>query len=249
MPETPESIPASSQAFWLRWTFRAGLLAIPLTLAAWLGLSIREARESARRMQCYSRFGGIGLALHNYHDEHAQFLAEWNVDAAGSPLLSWRLWTTPYTDDPKVFAAADLTKPWNASANLPLFALRPSSWDCPSQSNPLSEYTRKAGVSGSGTVFSGREVVRFDDVTDGLGSTIYAGEISFPLPWTKPEDVDALKHLSPGDPQGFSGPHRGVPFGFCDGSSKLLSTDIDPDVMRRLMLRSDGETVDPADVR
>lgn len=67
------------------------------------------------------------------------------------------------------------------------------------------------------------------------------------LPWTKPEDIEALKHLSLDDPQGFSGPHRGVPFGLCDGSAKILSRNTDTDILRRLFLRNDGLAVTLAD--
>lgn len=237
----------SSQAAWLRWSLRAGMVAALLLVVVWLGVSISGAREAARRMQCYSRYGQIGVALHNYHDEHQQLPAAWNVDSTGTPLLSWRLRIGPYTDDRALFDSADLTQPWDTPANSHLLSMRPPSWSCPSQPGEPGVSTRKAGVSGAGTVFPGSSTVRFDDITDGLESTIYAGEISFPLPWTKPEDVDALKHLSLKDPMGFSGPHRGIPFGFCDGSSKILSRNTDPDVLRRLFLRNDGLAVTPAD--
>ncbi|MCC7419255.1 MAG: DUF1559 domain-containing protein [Planctomycetaceae bacterium] len=233
---------------------RLTLLLWGLCLATILGgvalfvVSVRREGEKARKSMCKGTFAAVNSALHDYHDHHFELPAAWTVDASGTRLHSWRLMLSPYLDSQRVLTAADLSQPWDAPVNRPLLESRPPSWGCPSHPNYQSGFSHKAAVTGAGTVFDGKDLLKLKDISDGPGNTVWFGEVTSPLPWTKPEDVDALAHPTIGDPAGFSSVHRGVHFAFCDGHTRTISPKIDPEIMKRLFLRSDGAAVTEEDL-
>jgi hypothetical protein len=204
-----------------------------------VSIGVGRAREAARRTQCYGSYKGLHLAILNAHDSTGRYPAARTSDEEGRRSMSWRVSILPWLDSQALLDDYDATKAWDDPANASVRSRRFSYYGCPSQEAAPGESTHKAAVAGAGTVFPGTEPMRLDDVPDGMSNTVWAGEISFPLSWTTPEDVDAPAHLTLDGPRGFSGPHDGVPFAFCDGSSRFLSRNTDPDVLRRLFLRGD----------
>lgn len=213
--------------------------------AVWFVDAVKQAREAARRSVCHGNYSQLGIALHYYHQEHSSFPPAWVADESGRPAQSWRSSILPHLSEPALYSAIDFKAPWDSSANRTVLNLRPRLFGCASSADYESEFTQRAAVSGPGTVFPGTNAVRLDEITDGAANTIYAGEITFRLPWTKPEDVNVVAHPKFGDPLGFESVHeKGVPVGFCDGSYRTLSRNIDPEILRRLFQRNDGQPVD-----
>ena len=100
---------------------------------------------------------------------------------------------------------------------------------------------------GDHCAFSGTEPRRTADFKDGLGNTMFVGEaVKVQIPWTKPVDIDVSRNGGANDPAGFSSDHAG---GFnvlmADGSVKLLSNNIDAQVLRGLFTIDGNEHSSP----
>lgn len=114
--------------------------------------------------------------------------------------------------------------------------------------------TRYQLFVGPGTAFE-RDGLTLEDIPDGLAETILVVEAGEPVPWSKPVDLvyspdDALPPLG----GVFSKPIKWLDYeikrkpgfvaAFADGSTRFIGHDVDEKVIRSLITRNGGETVD-----
>ena len=215
-----------------------GPIAVALLLPA-----VQAAREAARRTRAQNSLKQIGLAMHNYHDVYGHFPAQATFDANGKALLSWRVQLLPFLDHLDLYEKFHLNEPWNSEHNLPLAELMPDVF----HSEAIDDAKRTAILSfiGEGTFMSGTEGQRLRDFTDGTSNTIMFVEANpdEAVIWTQPGDIafdpaNPLAGLGQARPDGFQA-------AFADGSVHFISSEIDPTNLRRLIIRNDGEIVDP----
>ncbi|MFI4876140.1 MAG: M56 family metallopeptidase [Blastopirellula sp. JB062] len=82
---------------------------------------------------------------------------------------------------------------------------------------------------------------RFQDFTDGTSNTILVVQSNVKIPWTKPEDLPiesaGIERLKPVHDDAV------ILAGYCDGSVRVISKLVDPDIWKHLLLRDDGQII------
>lgn len=146
-----------------------GVIAILLAL---LLPAVQRAREAARRTQCLSHLRQIGLALHNYHDQHRVFPYGMMMGGSveGSPLApgmkvgaGWQIFILPFIEQQALYQRFDVTDTiWNhepgVSGSGGLYSVRNAAlgdarialYKCPS--DPFDQ-RYEGGHDRAGTVF------------------------------------------------------------------------------------------------
>ena len=195
----------------------------------------------------------IGYAIHDYHAEKR--LPTDLRNAAGTPILSWRVSILPYMDHAPLLAEFDLTQSWDSPRNRPLVEKIPSTYQSVMFPDTLGQ-TPWQGFVGPGTAFEpGRELSLRDDFPDGTSYTILFAEATAQVPWSKPADM-AYGPGIPLPPLGQNYERRGDwPFrcsvcnpGFhvcmADGTVRWVQADISEKALRGLIERNDGRGQD-----
>jgi hypothetical protein len=194
----------------------------------------------------------IGLAFHNYHDEHGHFPPAAIRSKDGRPLLSWRVAILPYLEKNDLYKQFDLDEPWDSDHNARLLPLMPSVYQSPGRSDGFA--TRYEGIVGAKTPFDPAHPngTTLGQILDGTSNTVLVVEAARPVPWTKPEDIsfdyeavskDPGKLLRPGvSPLGgaFDMAFNAL---FVDGSVRLLFKTMTPRVLLALVTADGGEVI------
>jgi hypothetical protein len=116
-----------------------------------------------RTAACKTNLKRLGLALHNYHDDHGSFPPPYIADKAGRPMHSWRVLLLPYlsesAEQQTVLREYRFDESWDGPHNRKLHDLTLKVFRCPSDASPATETTYVAVVGA--TRPPGRERVGF----------------------------------------------------------------------------------------
>ena len=221
-------------------------------LLALLLPAVQAAREAARQTQCSNNLKQIGIAMHNYHDVHKCFPPAVITDEDGVPMHSWRVALLPYMQE-GLFDPYDSDLPWDDLGNQSLAGIGVTLYQCPSAppssgASPLYD-TSYVMVVGKDTLGGEpNEAVRISDIRDGTSNTILAIDVGGSgIHWMEPRDMtveEAVAYIT--NPKGgkFKQFHPGgVNVLMGDASVHFVSNDVDPQMLRALLTRSDGQVV------
>jgi prepilin-type processing-associated H-X9-DG protein len=215
---------------------------IGLLIALCLPL-LRSARPAAHRALCTNNLKQIGLALRNYARVYKSLPPAYTVDAHGNPLHSWRTLILPYLELKPLYDSIDLSKPWNDPANAKALETFVHVYRCPSVIGPQDK-TIYLAVVGRDCCFLPTEGRRFEDITDGLSSTLMVIEASEEqaVPWMAPLDADesVVMTLRPATKLHHAG---GTNVGFADGSVRFLKANTAPKLRRAHITISGNEKI------
>lgn len=247
---------------------------------------ILRVRASAATVQCHNNLRQLGLATHNFHDTFNRFPFA-TVNCPGivpEERLSWFVDVAPFVEQWRM--DFDKSKPWNCPQNLnpSCHGVETPSEDLgiiavhlcpsnPSHSNEIPNLAHYVGISGLGEnaaeldkdypgvgVFGYDRKVKFEDITDGISTTMLVAETSWKNgPWTAGGFPTVRGLLTNGMPYfgkdgQFSALHRtGGIFSkssnltnimFADGSVRSIEETIDPKTFEAMATIAGGETVD-----
>jgi prepilin-type processing-associated H-X9-DG protein len=245
-PEVNDSIPKARprQPFTL-----IELLVVATFFVVLIDLIARSTlprRCGGPRAQCVNNLKQIGLALHNYNQEHNSLPPAYTVDAKGRPLHSWRTLILPYLDEARVYRSIDLTKPWNDPANAKARETAVAIFHCPKSAGPANTTTYLAATAPNGC-FMPTEPRSLADITDAHESTmmVIEGSEESAVPWMAPFDASESSIMGLG-PAGQLHHPGGTQACFVDGSVRFLKATISADVLRALISISGND--DPGEL-
>jgi hypothetical protein len=184
----------------------------------------------------------IGLAFHDYHQDHDCFPMAAIFDKEGKPLLSWRVALLPYLEEGgELYSQFHLDEPWDSSHNLPLLARIPHVY-LPANGMPSHEPygTYYQVLVGQGAAFEDRLKITFKSFTDGTSQTILVIESGEAVPWTKPQDLQFFSDQPPPKLAGHSRKASTQSL-HADGSVHRLPNNLAQEVLRALITRNGGE--------
>ncbi|HEV7278724.1 MAG TPA: DUF1559 domain-containing protein [Pirellulaceae bacterium] len=175
-------------------------------------------------------------AMRAYYDANGHVPPPVVFDAKSGQPRSWRVELLPFLAEKELFSQYRTDEPWDSPHNRELIARIPdvyrSSFDL---ANPPG--LALAALVHPDGVFSPAGKVRGADIADGGAKTMGIATVRLPIPWTRPQDIDALGTEVLAD---LAWTGEGVLAGFADGRVHLLR-DIDPELLRRLIDRNDGQ--------
>jgi hypothetical protein len=225
--------------------------------------AISGARTAAQKAQSSNNLKQIGIAMHNWADQHGSRFPPpviMGKDGKGKVPHSWRVELLPYLEQQKLYEAYAFDEPWDSETNKRVLAQMPQFYRHPTddpKSTSAAYYVLRpeklltttpapgggtsAPVGGFATAFADKEGMWFGMIHDGTSNTIGVVEAKRDIPWTKPEDIlfDPDKDV----PMlgGFF--KDGYSVGLCDGSVRFLDK-IDPKTLKLLITPQDGTPVE-----
>jgi hypothetical protein len=216
-------------------------------LVAMLLPAVQSAREAARRASSMNNFKQIVLAMLIHEDAKRSLPSQAICDADGKPLLSWRVAVLPFLEEGGLYEQFRLDEPWDSEHNLKLVERMPAVYGDPAAPDLAARgLTTVQVVTGQGTAFIAPDkATGLGRISDGTSNTLAIVEAmpDHAVPWTKPDDIE----FDPEQPlAGVGNPQRpGGLFavGMMDGSVRMFTLDIDPELFKALVTPSGGEPV------
>jgi len=219
------------------------LLAVALLVPA-----TRSAPQAARRSRCQHNLARITQALLRYREVHGSFPPPFTRGPDGQPMHSWRTLILPHLGEAALFAAIDLSKPWDDPANDRSGRAMPEVYACPSSWAPAGQTTYQVVVAPE-SCFPPDGPPTLADPADASPLTLVVGDFPWrrAVDWMAPQDTDMKSWLALGN----DGPinHGGAYFlfGAIDGSTRGINLDHCDSEQRRAWITVEND--DPPDRR
>ena len=226
---------------------------------------ITQARNTARTTRAKNDLRMFGVAFLNVASTSRSRLPPGGtMTESGELLHGWAAFLGPYHSYST--SEIDFGVPWHQPPNERIYKSQLRCFVNPSQPGPVFDANGYALNHWSGNVHvlplqtlkpatddtqTRHDVwnypgVSFEEITDGMTNTVLLGSAGGDFkPWGHPANLrDPARGIN-NSPQNFGGPAqwKGVLFGFCDGSVKMMSNETDSGVLDALARPADGVPV------
>lgn len=196
----------------------------------------------------------LAAALDRYHEAKGAYPPAAICDAAGRPLLSWRVALLPYVGEEALYREFRLDEPWDSLHNKRLLKRIPKTFQQPNSPNAFwvrtKGKTRDLVFTGPNTLFDGKQGTKKSQVPAKAALVVLAdGERA--VYWSKPGELafEAGKPLpslfAPASRFGFS-QNRPVHAILGDGTFRTIARTIDEKDLRELIQRDPAAKSAPA---
>jgi hypothetical protein len=225
-------------------------IAVGLLCFAGLGVALLSASfeppPDAPHPQCQENLRRLAQAMLHCEDVVGTVPPPASTDWHGHVIHSWRVVVLPFLDAGETYAGYDFSLPWNSPKNQALLKNMPAEFHCPDDTRAGETETSYVRVTGPQTVGESPDgYLEMHNITDGPANTILLVETAHSgINWLDPNDITLDEFLRRANRPGFSPHEGGFWAAFCDGSVRFIHTPIDPEILRRLVIRNDGKPVD-----
>ena len=142
----------------------------------------------------------------------------------------------PMLEQQGLYDQFDKSKAWDSPENIPLASISLDVFRDPSNPSNAAGRTDYMFITGKNSILEDVPGMKhgMDKITDGTSNTMLVIEVKGNASWAAPNTWDLSKP--------FDGSHPGVVQAvFADGSVHALSKKLDPQTLRRLVERNDGQ--------
>ena len=227
----------------------AALIGFAVLVAMPLVTTVQQASHAQR---CQKNLQQIAQALQQYHKVYGTFPPAVVSDAAGSPMLSWRVMILPYlgVQAARLYDEYKLDEPFDSPHNRTLSHRMPGVYACPADSGAAPNETSYLALVGPQTAFD-QQPVRLAQITDDRTTTLLIIESSSSsVDWLQPIDFPlsrAGEGLNSGNLTSPGSGHPGVVFALAaDGQVLMLDeTLVTAAELKALTTIAGGEFIDP----
>jgi len=200
--------------------------------------AVQQVREAARRTSSMNNQRQLVLALLNYETTNGKFPPAYTVDAAGKPLLSWRVAILPFLDQQDLYDQFHHDEPWDSDHNIELLERMPDIFANPSSPFRAGWTDYVAPMSGDSILAAGPGN-KMATISDGTSNTILVMEVGTDqkVPWSSPQnlDIESLDSLD------LDNGHPGtVIVAMCDGSVRNVGKNVPVEEFIQACRKSDG---------
>ncbi|HCO27505.1 MAG: hypothetical protein CME31_01635 [Gimesia sp.] len=215
--------------------------------------------DLSHRLGSRNNIQRFGLAIHNYNASRNIMPPGGVFTPTGDPHHGWQSFILPFlkTDLPveemtpvRIYNRINFDLPWNNISNTPRFKHEIAEYLVPGvgetvspEGLALSHYVGNEYVMVETGTQTGREQMRFHDITDGIAFTIFAMETGEQFkPWGDPTNTaKPIDLIGTNKPSPFIGGNH-VMLG--DGRVRFISNQIDPKLLQALSTPDGGENLE-----
>jgi hypothetical protein len=157
--------------------------------------ALPEALIDAQRVAATNHLKQLALAMHSFESATDRFPGD-VVGGNNPPAWSWRVQILPYIEQANLYQQLDMTKAWDAPANLKVLeaAEMPKVFEHPGRPAPKGHtyfriFTLPKDAKGTDRPLfkEGERGPRITDITDGTSNTFMIVEAGEAVPWYKPD--------------------------------------------------------------